>query len=645
MKAKPSHHLSVTLRFNAPRRIRNSQSEVRNSAVPGRQAGVFDRTQAVSLWAACCLCLLPAATSSAAIVTFEDLTLPPESHWNGTDGSGGFASGDAFFSNHYDAEWEFWDGFAYSNLTETVATDVGGQYGAIAGAGQGGSINYAVAYVGWAAPPTITFTTPAAPAGVYVANNTYAYYALLNGSPFSKEFGGAAGTDEDWFKLTVTGKDAVGQITGTVDFYLADFRFADSEQDYILDTWAFVSLRSLGQVKSLEFSLASSDTGAFGMNTPAYFCLDSLISDPAPTTPADPGKPFANDPAINGYVNVLTGNPVAPHDPNAILNPMFRGWAANVLEYAPADDTWSGDWNNPGKALGPVTGDPLDIVSLGELTQTEIDAGKQPGYITLVLGDPDDPNDRGALCNGKGLDFAIFENAIISQITTANGSVQGQLLAELAYVEVSSNGRDFARFPSVSLTPGRVGAYGTTDMGNIRNLAGKHPNAGGICSGTPFDLDDLAAHPAVLSGQVDPNAIHYVRLVDVPGSGDFFDEAQSHPDPNTWPTWANYAGSHPIFDQWPTWGSGGFDLEAIGVLNEQEYEADINLDGTVDAQDMDLMTVAWNSRFGDSRWIDRCDLAQPKDLLIDGRDLDVLASEWGSVESWRQSSVVEPAAE
>ncbi len=81
------------------------------------------------------------------------------------------------------------------------------------------------------------------------------------------------------------------------------------------------------------------------------------------------------------------------------------------------------------------------------------------------------------------------------------------------------------------------------------------------------------------------------------------------------------------------------------MLNEQEYEADINLDGTVDAQDMDLMTVAWNSRFGDSRWIDRCDLAQPKDLLIDGRDLDVLASEWGSVESWRQSSVVEPAAE
>ena len=71
------------------------------------------------------------------------------------------------------------------------------------------------------------------------------------------------------------------------------------------------------------------------------------------------------------------------------------------------------------------------------------------------------------------------------------------------------------------------------------------------------------------------------------------------------------------------------------MLQEQKYEADINLDGIVDAQDLDLMTSAWNSRFGDARWIARCDLAQPKDLLIDGRDLDVLASQWGAVESWR----------
>ncbi|MCL5282416.1 MAG: DUF4465 domain-containing protein [Planctomycetes bacterium] len=583
----------------------------------------------------CIVTLLWAAVSGAGIVTFDELPLAPDSYWNGADGAGGFTNGEVRFANHYNADWAFWDGFAYSNRSDPNLADLPAQYNAIAGGGQAGSANYAVAYIGWEMLPTLTLPTPQVLSGLYVTNDSYTYYAMLRGSPFSKKFGGPTGNEEDWFKLTITGKDATGKVTGTIDFYLADFRFADNTKDYLLDSWAFVGLRPLGRVKSLEFSLTSSDAGAFGMNTPAYFCLDSLISDPAPVEPAGPGQPFRGDPAINGYVDSVSRAHAAPQDPNAILNPLFRGWADGVAQYGPADDVWSGAWNQPDKALGPATGDPLDIVSLGELTQQEIDTGKQPGRITLVFGDPNDPNDRRTIRNGKGLDFAVFENGIISYMTTANGSVEGQVLAELAYVEVSSNGRDFVRFPSVALTPGRVGAYGTSDMGNLHNLAGKHPNAGGICTGTPFDLDDLAAHPDVLAGKVDLNAIHYVRLVDIPGDGSFFDDAQSHVDPNTWPAWANYAGPHPIFDQWPTWGSGGFDLEAIGVLNEQQYEADINLDGIVDAQDLDLMTSAWNSRFGDDHWIARCDLAEPKDLFIDGRDLDVLASQWGAVESWR----------
>ncbi len=593
----------------------------------------------------CILTLLLTGVSKAAIATFDDLMLPPQSFWNGSEGSGGFTSGGVRFENHYNADWAFWDGFAYSNRTDPNLKGLPAQYNAIPGGGQGGSPNYAVVFVGWATLPTLTFPAPQAVSGLYVTNNSYTYYDMRLGSAFSKKFGGATGRDKDWLKLTITGKDAAGKVTGTIDFYLADFRFADDTQDYLLDSWAFVSLRPLGQVKSLEFSLTSSDVGTFGMNTPAYFCLDSIISDPAPVDPAGPGRPFRCDVAINGYIDPPSGTHAAPQDPNAVLNPIFRGWADGVVEYRPADDLWSGAWNHPDKALGPATGDPLDIVSLGELTQPEIDTGKPPGRITVVFGDPNDPNDRRAIRNGKGMDFAVFENGIISQITTVNGSVQGQLLAELAFVEVSSNGRDFVRFPSVSLTPGRVGAYGTTDMGNIHNLAGKHPNAGGICTGTPFDLDDLAAHPDVLSGKVDPNAIHYVRLVDIPGNGSFVDDATSHIDPNTWPAWANYANAHPIFDQWPTWGSGGFDLEAVGVLNEQQYEADINLDGIVDARDLDLMSSAWNSRFGDARWIARCDLTRPKDLFIDGRDLDVLASQWGSVESWRQPRTAVPSTQ
>jgi len=335
---------------------------------------------------------------------------------------------------------------------------------------------------------------------------------------------------------------------------------------------------------------------------------------------------------VNGYIDPITWRHADPLDPNATLNPIFRGWAIQVAEYLPADQVWSGAWDDPAKALGPATGNNFDIVSLGDLSRQEIDQGSPPGQITLAFGDRAAGT---AIRNGKGYDFVVFENAFISQSTTALGSFQGQMLAELAYVEVSSNGRDFLRFPCVSLTPGAVGRYGTIDVGNIHNLAGKHPNANVTCTGTPFDLEDLANHADVISGRVDLNDIGYVRITDVPGSGDFFDDATRYIDPATQPAWAPYAAAHPIYDMWPTQGSGGFDLEAVGVLSEQEYSADINLDGAVDCSDLMLFSLAWQSQFGDTSWNDRCDIGKEKNLFVDMHDFAVFAAEWRHVERWR----------
>jgi hypothetical protein len=209
------------------------------------------------------------------------------------------------------------------------------------------------------------------------------------------------------------------------------------------------------------------------------------------------------------------------------------------------------------------------------------------------------------------------------------------LLAELAFVEVSSNGQDFVRFPAVSVTPRPTGSYGTVEMDDVHNLAGKHPNAYGVCVGTPFDLSDLADHPDVVAGKVDLGAIRYVRIVDIPGSGDFSDDAVQHVLPDAGPLWRNYPENHPIYDQWPTWGSGGFDLEAVGVLHEQQYSADINLDGTVDHGDLSLLAAAWQNRFGQDRWNARCDLSKPGNLSVDVYDFAVFAAQWRGVESWR----------
>ncbi len=212
------------------------------------------------------------------LATFEDITLAPESSWNGDDGSGGFSSGRVSLGNFYDPEWEYWEGFACSNRTDANAIGYPAQYNAIPGCGQGGTSNYAVAFVGWQIVPTLAFDRPQVFAGLYVTNNCYAFYEMRDGSPFTKKFGGPTGDDPDWFKLTITGLDPNDQPTGQVECYLADFRFEDNSRDYILDSWAFVDLASLGEVQSLRFTLSSSDNSDFGMNTPAYFCLDTIVS-------------------------------------------------------------------------------------------------------------------------------------------------------------------------------------------------------------------------------------------------------------------------------------------------------------------------------------------------------------------------------
>lgn len=222
------------------------------------------RFLALILWAV----LFLAAPSNlwAQTADFEDLSLGPESFWNGDDETGDFVSNGVTFSNHYNAEWYSWDGFAYSNITDIVSSGYEAQYNAITGSGADGSEIYAVAYVSAYAGtlPTITLETEQTVTGAYFTNNNYAYYSMKNGDDFAKKF-----TADDWFKLTITGFDTQEVATGTVEFKLAD-------GTRVLNEWTWVDLSALGPVKQLTFSLSSTDNGDWGMNTPSYFCLDSF---------------------------------------------------------------------------------------------------------------------------------------------------------------------------------------------------------------------------------------------------------------------------------------------------------------------------------------------------------------------------------
>ena len=208
-------------------------------------------------------------------ITFE--TLPMDTaYWNGGEQSGFFRDGNYRLMNSYDDSWGVWSGFAYSKMTDTVTTGWINQYSVMAGAGADGSEKFALAYA--YSPVGIKLEEADTVDGFYVTNSTYAYLSMRDGDAYAKKFGGDSGDDADWFKLTVKGWNG-GTQTNSVDFYLADYRFSDNTQDYILKDWKFVDLSSLGLIDSLSFELSSSDTGAYGMNTPSYFCMDNIISE------------------------------------------------------------------------------------------------------------------------------------------------------------------------------------------------------------------------------------------------------------------------------------------------------------------------------------------------------------------------------
>lgn len=87
-------------------------------------------------------------------------------------------------------------------------------------------------------------------------------------------------------------------------------------------------------------------------------------------------NPAAPDAGIPGFVGPDGEGLCLTRGPQNYVNPQFVGWATGYLDYLPSDTSWSGNWNNPAKALGPVTGNNFDIVSLGDLDATEIAQGK-----------------------------------------------------------------------------------------------------------------------------------------------------------------------------------------------------------------------------------------------------------------------------
>lgn len=167
--------------------------------------------------------------------------------------------------------------------------------------------------------------------------------------------------------------------------------------------------------------------------------------------------------------------------------------------------------------------------ALGKAGQNGVVSLGDGGYAILTFDAP--------VMNGPGWDFAVFENAFSDSFL------------ELAFVEVSSDGINFFRFPATSLTQTdiQVGTFDTINAEQIHNLAGKYR----AMYGTPFDLEELKNTPGL-----DVDAVTHIKIIDVVGS--------------ILPAYTTYDHlGNKINEPWPTpFPSGGFDLDAVGVIHQ-----------------------------------------------------------------------------
>lgn len=229
-----------------------------------------------------CMSFISCAVGQVTI-DFEKYEISVDSFLNGSDGSGMFNSETISLPNNYDEEFASWIGWSISSITDNMTPGFGNQYSAIPGSGFEESQNYAVSFE--FGENKIRLNEEAnVIEGFYITNNTYTYLSMRDGDAFAKKFGGETGNDPDFFVLKIKGYKNGELKADSINFYLADYRFEDNSEDYLIDDWTFVDVSILGQVDSIGLSLSSSDVGQFGMNTPAYFCIDNITTSVRMTT-------------------------------------------------------------------------------------------------------------------------------------------------------------------------------------------------------------------------------------------------------------------------------------------------------------------------------------------------------------------------
>lgn len=211
-------------------------------------------------------------------VDFEEFKFANKTHTIGYNGSSVLKSKLLNLPVKNDSVNKYWCGFAISKLKIEAQSDSSKyQFYVWGSGGDEKSLNFAVFYEDiFGDNNFITFNDGKSHriGNIAITNNAYTYYVMRVGAknPFARQYT----TPNDFLKIRITGYDENGGVVKESDFFLANYTFSEKDKNFSLNKWSNCDLSSFGKISKLGFKFQSFDTGANGINTPTYFCLDNI---------------------------------------------------------------------------------------------------------------------------------------------------------------------------------------------------------------------------------------------------------------------------------------------------------------------------------------------------------------------------------
>lgn len=163
------------------------------------------------------------------------------------------------------ADW--WQSYENQcSVYNTASTD-----GKNTGAGHDGSNTFLILHGNAGNCAKIAFGRACTVSRIWLCNSSYGYGVQENGNAFAASLKATGG----FLRLKVYGYDKDDNATNDgqpVSFTLCDYAAGKNA----IHEWTSLDLKKLGAVASLKFDFEGSDTGDYGLNTPADVCIDDI---------------------------------------------------------------------------------------------------------------------------------------------------------------------------------------------------------------------------------------------------------------------------------------------------------------------------------------------------------------------------------